>query len=53
MRKRGIVTGLVMMLVGCCLVLPVGAISDEQKAAIKNHCETIRDDLKKVQRILA
>ena len=50
MRKRGIITGLVMMLVGCYLVLPVGAISDEQKAAIKNHCETIRDDLKKVQR---
>ncbi|MBR0467857.1 hypothetical protein IJJ53_03060 [Candidatus Saccharibacteria bacterium] len=30
--------------------LPVNAISDSQKSVIEKNCETIRDDLKKVQK---
>ena len=30
--------------------MPVNAISDEQKAEIKDHCETIRESLKTVQK---
>lgn len=32
------------------VALPVGAISEGQESAIKNHCDTIRDSLRKVQR---
>lgn len=33
-----------------CLSLPVGAISKAQEAAIRDNCESIRDDLKNVQK---
>ncbi|MBR2741768.1 hypothetical protein IKD98_03405 [Candidatus Saccharibacteria bacterium] len=39
---------LVFCLVG--MTLPVKAISEEQKAGIKDHCETIRESLKTVQK---
>ena len=41
---------LVCCVVLCCQCLPVNAISDSQKSAIEKNCETIRDDLKKVQK---
>ena len=41
---------LVSCVVLCCQCLPVNAISDSQKSAIEKNCETIRDDLKKVQK---
>ena len=33
-----------------CPVLPAGAISDEQRSAISDHCEAMRADLKNVQK---
>ena len=32
------------------VALPVGAITEEQEARIKDHCETIRENLKTVQK---
>lgn len=50
MKKIGIVVGFVALVVSFATVLPARAISDEQKAIIKDHCGVIREDLKKVQR---
>lgn len=51
MKKIGIGVGLVAVcLVGICAVGRVGAISEGQKTAIVDHCEAIKEDLKKVQR---
>ena len=48
MAKRIVV--LICLIVVGCLALPAGAISEEQKAGIVDHCETIRESLKIVQR---
>ncbi len=34
----------------CLVPVPVGAISDEQKLVISDHCEAIKDSLKNVQK---
>lgn len=47
-KKRLIFYCITLMLF--CQCLPVNAISDSQKSAIEKNCETIRDDLKKVQK---
>lgn len=39
-----------ILIMGLVLAVPVGAISEAQESAIKDHCESIRDDLKKLQR---
>ena len=47
-KKRLIFYCIIFMLF--CQYLPVNAISDGQKSAIEKNCETIRDNLKKVQK---
>lgn len=49
MKKTGIWVCLVIGLT-VLLALPVGAISEGQKAAISDHCGAIKEDLKSVQR---
>lgn len=39
---------IILMLI--CPVLPVGAMSEEQKTGVVDYCETIKDNLKKVQK---
>lgn len=40
-----------MILVASLVALPAFAITESQEAAIKEHCEAIKDDLKNVQRM--
>lgn len=39
-----------IMMVAALISVPVGAVTENQEDAIKNHCEAIREDLKKVQK---
>lgn len=41
---------LICCVVLCCQCLPVSAITEEQSGAIVRRCDTIKDDLKKVQK---
>ena len=51
MKKKGLAFCCVTVLMLCqCFVPSAGAITDEQSAAIKDHCETIRENLKRVQK---
>lgn len=51
MKKKGLAFCCATALMFCqCFVPSVGAITDEQSAAIKDHCETIRENLKRVQK---
>ncbi len=47
--KRSISCVVVIMLL-CLAPMPVNAISDNQKNAIMDHCESMRDNLKNVQK---
>ena len=47
---KRIMAYLMICLVSFCLVIPVNAISDVQVAGIKDHCETIRENLRTVQK---
>lgn len=50
-----IISSMRLVILSICLIVsffavPVGAISEGQKTAIVDHCEAIKEDLKKVQR---
>lgn len=47
---KRIMAYLTICLVSFCLVIPANAISDVQVAGIKDHCETIRENLRTVQK---
>ena len=49
MKKISLVIGFVGVL-SVFMVSSVGALSKTQEAAISDHCEAVREDLKKVQR---
>lgn len=56
--KKGVIMGsmvkksmfLICCVVLCCQCLPVSAITEEQSGVIVRRCDTIKDDLKKVQK---
>ena len=50
MKKISFVIGFVGVLLICGPVLSVGAISGVQSSAIRDHCNTIKDGLKSVQK---
>lgn len=41
---------LIVVVMGFCFAVPTNAISENQKNAILDHCEAMRDDLKNVQK---
>ena len=50
MRKKRLIFYCITLMLICQPVLLVGAVSDEQKSAIVDHCTEIREDLKNVQK---
>ena len=50
MIKKGLILSLVALVVGGLFSMPVLAVSEAQKNAIKDHCDSIRESLKDVQK---